>query len=225
MKIKSLPYIVVLFLFATFHRANAQYAQDINGRPLTTKAGYTDVQGTPFLNDQWSKGIVKMTDGKVYKDMLLKYHEVDDVLYFQGKNEETLTFVDPVSEFTISNISDDKQSELHFRKGFKNIPNSTEESFFEVLNDGTIQLIKKPTKSVSESKEYNSLTVVKRFDENVKYYLIISGKAVLVKRDKKSILSAIGNKQPEMENYIKTNSLNMKNDDDMGKLVRFYNSL
>ena len=224
MKSKTFLSILTLLLCLSAHYSNAQFIKDNNGRPITTKSSYTDVQGTPFLSDQWSKGIVKMANGKVF-DMQVKYHEVDDALYFQGKNGETLTFVDPVSEFTITYISDDKRSDLLFRKGFKNIPNSTEESFFEVLSDGTVQLIKRITKSVSESKEYNALTVVKRFDENIKYFILVSGKVIPVKRDKKSILLAIGNKQPELENYIKTNNLNLKNEDDMAKVVRFYNSL
>jgi phospholipase C len=225
MDMKLFYRICAVLLFMTVKNANAQFSQDINGVPMRELSGYTNVEGSPFLTDQWSKGMVKLADGRTYKDVLLKYDEVKDVLYFQDKKEQTLVFVDPVREFKVEYISDDIQHDKLFRNAYKNIPNSTEKSFFEVLSDGTAQLLKRTKKLIAESQEYNSTAVVKRFDENVKYYIIVSEKVIPIKRDKKSILAALTNKQPQLESFIRTNNINLKNDEDLVKLMAYYNSL
>jgi hypothetical protein len=225
MKNKFLYSISVLLLFIIVKPACAQFVENINGVPIRTISGYTDVSGSPFLSDQWVKGMVKLVDGRTYKDVLLKYDQLKDELYFQDKKKDTLIFVDPVREFKVEYAANDEMHEKLFRNGYKNIPNSTENSFFEVLSDGTAQLLKRTTKSISESKEYNSTTVVKHFDENVKYYIIVSEKVIPVKRDKKSILAALTNKQPQLESFMRTNNINLKNDEDLSKLMAYYNSL
>jgi hypothetical protein len=216
--------LIALFLTANIALSQAQYMQDINGVAMPTKI-YTNVDGSPYLIDNWVKGSVKLANGKTYKDVLLKYDMVDGQLYFQHKPEETLTFVDPVKEFKLSYIESDMQQLKLFRNGYPSIAGGNEKSFYEVLSDGTIQLLKHDAKSISEYKEYNSATVTKKFDDNIKYYLYNNNKLVAIKPDKKSILAAIPNKQPELDAYIKTNNLNLKKDEDLAKLIIYYNSL
>ncbi|MDP9046924.1 MAG: hypothetical protein M3N14_02230 [Bacteroidota bacterium] len=192
---------------------------------MRTISGYTDVQGSPFLSDKWAKGMVKMADGRTFKEVRLKYDQVKDELYFQDKKNDTLIFVDPVKEFKIEYDYGDDLHEKLFRNGYKNIPNSTEGSFFEVLSDGTAQLLKRTTKSILESKEYNSTTTVKRFDTNAKYYIVISGTVLPIKKDKKSILTVLSNRRDQLENYMRTNNINLKSDEDLVKLMAYYNSL
>ena len=61
--------------------------------------------------------------------------------------------------------------------------------------------------------------------DNVDYYLLIDGKAVRIKKDKKSVEAALGSKQAELDSYIKANNLNLKNDADLAKLITQYNTL
>ncbi|GAC1305038.1 MAG: hypothetical protein NVSMB24_13410 [Mucilaginibacter sp.] len=225
MKPKFLYCLFILLLFIAAKSASAQFAENINGVPMREISGYTNIEGSAFLSDQWAKGMVKMADGRTFKDVLLKYDEVKDELYFKDKKGDTLIFSDPVREFKVEYASGDELHEKLFRDGYKNIPNSSENSFFEVLSDGTAQLLKRTTKSIAESKEYNSTTVVRRFDENIKYYIIVSEKIVPIKRDKKSILAALPNKHPQLENFMRTNNINLKNDEDLVKLMAYYNSL
>ncbi len=212
----------LLLVFATIKKATAQYIKDINGRPIMTKA-YSEIEGTVFLIDQWSKGKVKFADGRTFNDVLLKYNVLDDELSFQN-NEQTLAFVEPIREFELTYISENKSYKKLFRSGYKDIPGSDENSFFEVMSDGTVQLLKKTTKVIQETKQYNG-PITKSFDESSKLYLIISGKPTQIKKDKKTILTLLGNKQPELESYIKANNLNIKDDADVAKLITYYNSI
>lgn len=208
--------------FFLSYNVKAQFLHDVNGVPLTTSK-YEDVTGTPYLVDTWLPGTVKFANGVSYKNNLfLKYNIKDDELYFEGKNNEPLLFIDSVTEFAITNPPGVIH---HYRNGYKAIGGYSDKSFFEVLADGSVQLLKKTNKTILESKAYNSPTTERSFVEVSQYYLVRFGTFTPVKRDKKSILAALNDKQPALEKYIKDNGLNVKNDDDLSKLIIYYNSL
>lgn len=219
--IKLLIACIIVFVYG---KANAQYMQDVNGKAMPSK-NYVNVEGSPYLTDDWVKGDIMLANGRNYNDVSLKYDMSDGQLYYQTKPEETLVFIDLVKEFKVPVMVNSKKIEKLFRSGYPAVTGGTEKSFYEVVGDGKTQLLKQNIKTISEYKEYNSSTITKKFDDNIKYFLFTNGKLIPVKKDKKSILTAIGDKQPEMEAYIKTNNLNLKNDEDAAKLIIYYNSL
>src|SRR5476651_1211835 len=183
MKIKIAFFGLASLLVIGVTHASAQAGlQDITGRPIVAMK-YTEVQGSAFLTEGWLKGVVKLADGRTYKDILLRYNEVDDKLLFKNKQGDTLEFIDPVKEFKLDDPLDISQGKS-FKNGFKNIPNTTENSFFEVFADGSASFVKRYSKSIVELTQYNSPTI-KRFEESTKYYLIVAGKALPLKRDQK----------------------------------------
>jgi hypothetical protein len=93
------------------------------------------------------------------------------------------------------------------------------------LPDGKVQLLKRFTKLLFESQPIGSASKLQQFIDKTKYYLIINGKALQVKNDKKALLAALGDKQAQLEDYIKSNKINLKNDAQLGKLIDYYNSL
>ncbi|MBD1362192.1 hypothetical protein IDJ77_00090 [Mucilaginibacter sp. ZT4R22] len=217
---------VALGLSAIIHTASAQFIHQRDFKPITT-IDYTNVDGTPYLYDTWQQGMVKLANGVSSKDkMPLKYNLVDDLVSFKDKESgEEMAFVVPVQEFTLNLTTDDELFVRHFRSGYKGIEGSTPASFFEVLSDGKIQLIKKFNKVVFETQNIGSASKTRSFLDKTKYYIVNNGKALQVKNDKKSLLAALGDKQAQMEDYIKTNKVNFKSDTQLGKLVDYYNSL
>lgn len=212
-------FIVSLFLFS--YNAKAQYLHDINGVPITTSK-YEDVTGTPYLADTWLPGTVKLTNGTSYKNNLfLKYNVKDDELYFKGRNDEQLLFVDPIAEFIINTPG----IQHHYKNGYKSINGYSEKTFFEILAEGSIQLLKKTNKTILESKAYNSPITDRRFVDVTYYYIVKDGNAIPVKKDRKSILTILADKQSALEKYMKDNDLNIKNDSDFSKIIVYYNSL
>ncbi|MEO7212451.1 hypothetical protein [Mucilaginibacter sp.] len=217
---------VSLCLSAIIHTASAQFMHQRDFKPITTQ-DYTNIDGTPYLYDTWQQGSVILVNGVSSKEkMSLKYNLVDDVVSFKDKESgEEMAFVVPVQEFTLNLNNDDELFVRRFRSGYKNIEGSTPASFFEVLSDGKIQLIKKFNKVVFESQNIGSASKTKSFMEKSKYYLVNNGKALPVKNDKKSLLAGLGDKQAQLEDYIKSNKISFKSDTQLGKLVDYYNSL
>lgn len=215
-----------LGLSATINTAHAQLINERDYKVITP-IRYMNVEGTPYLDDEWQPGEVKLTNGVTSQEkMMLKYNLVDDMVLFKDKDSgEQMAFVIPVQEFTINLANDDKLFVRRFRSGYKGIEGSTPASFFEVLSDGKIQLIKKDVKKPFESQDIGSASKTTTFIEKAKYYLVNNGKSLPVKNDKKSILAALGDKQAQLEEFIKTNTLNFKIDTQLGKLVDYYNTL
>ncbi|MDT3405227.1 hypothetical protein [Mucilaginibacter terrae] len=218
MKFKS--FLFTLLFFARLNSISAQVvSQDINGRPYRLK-GAVDVEGSAFLNDDWQKATVKLSNGKTYKDASLKFNLADNELLFKGKDGEPFTFMEPVSEFA---ITDDLQN-IHTYRNDYSFEGESPATYFEVLADGTTQLLKKTTKSIGDFKEYNG-PIVKKYVTSVKYYLYKDKKAIQIKPDRKSLLYSLGSKQAELDTYIKNNNLNLKQDADLGKVVVYFNSI
>nr|WP_294944440.1 hypothetical protein [uncultured Mucilaginibacter sp.] len=214
----------VICLSVTVHAARAQFRYYTDSRPVRY-IDYTNVEGTPYLYPDWVPGSVKLTDGTTNDAPIeLKYNLVSDEVSFKDKAGQELVFVKPVAEFTL-NSADNSGLPHKYRSGYKDIEGTAPASFFEVLADGKVQLLKRFTKLLFESQPIGSASKLQQFIDKTKYYLVINGKALQVKNDKKALLAALGDKQAQLEDYIKANKVNFKNDAQLGKLVDYYNTL
>jgi len=225
---RSLTLLVLAFLSLSSATAFSQAAYfmvyDAKGQ-VTARNEYVDVTGSPYLSPDWVTGSFTLANGKSYSDMKIKYDLVKDMMYVKGGDDDLIRLLEPVKEFKLNVPVSGGMDVRFYKSGYSNIPNTTNSYFFEVLADGKTQLLKKATKIVQVNKEYNSATATKSFEDITKYYIYADGKGTLVKKDKKSILAALGSKQTELEAYIKENKLNLKSDVGFAKLIEYYNRL
>lgn len=185
------------------------------------RSEYTALVGNPYFNEDWVDGDVKLKDGSVQSGTPMKYDELQDNVYTKI-GDDPAKFKKPVVEFT---ITDRSGKPAHFSV-FPGNDKFSDIAYFQVLADGKVKLLRKNAKAVSESKDGIGTAVVTRLVvDNIDYYLLIDGKAVKIKKDKKSVEAALANKQSELDNYIKANNLNLKKDDDLAKLITQYNAL
>ncbi len=229
MKTRTKLKFACVLLAGTFISINLQAQQRNDVRDAAgfgMYSQYTEIKGSPFLFKNWASGNVKTLDKAEKKNVQLKYDEVDDRLLLKGNGEEDmLTFSSPVVEFTIAD-SENNGAFRTFKSGFAATKISTEKTLFEVLVDGKVKFLRKNHKVISEGKEYGSAAIVKTVVDGLKYYLVTANnEPTLVKLDQKSILALLPNKQAELTEYIKTNKLNLKKQEDAVKLVTYYNTL
>ncbi len=213
--------ITILLLFFITGVVNAQYQQDVQGRPILAIT-YTDVIGTPFLFDNWIKGTVWLENGSVYKEVFLKYSSFNDELFFKNpKDEILLAFVLPVKSFSL-----EIGTETYlYRNGFPEIDNFGKKTFYRVLFDGGITFLVKNYKTMMENKPYNSATIEKKFVENNGYYVFKDGAMKRFKPTKKDFLELFSTKASEIETFIKKEKIDFKNNSDLIKIFEYYSSL
>ena len=211
----------ILMLLVSFGFANAQYLQDVQGRPIM-EISYTDIKGTPFLFDDWVSGIVILGNGETFNNVPLKYNVFDEKLYFKNpKNNEILEFVQPVKSFKFNEL----KGAGVFSKGFPAIDRFNSETFYDVLFDGKVKLLNKKYKTVLEVRPYNSATVEKSFVDRNDYYIVKGNKIERIKNSRKDFLDIFSDKSAQIDAFIKKEKINFKNNDDLVKVFNYFESL
>lgn len=213
--------ITILLLLVLVGFSKAQYIQDVQGRPVFEKS-YVDVKGSPFLFNNWILGDVKLENGATHANVPLKYNIVDDILYFRApKDSSLLEFVIPVIRFKFNEAF----GGALFSKGFPAIENFTNQSYYQVLYDGKVKLLKKQIKTILENKPYNSATTEKSFLESNLYFALKGGEMQKLRPAKKSLLQLFTDKEAQVEDFIKKEKIDFKSDEDLAKVFKYYDSL
>jgi hypothetical protein len=210
--------------FATISYAQTIYAYDRFGHSITRNEAVLS-DGSPFLVDKWQPGMVKLANGQTYENVALKYNLKEDVLYFKGNTGDMMTFVQPVTEFSIAVADSGMLVTKHYRNGYKNIGKTTSDSYFEILTDGKVQLLKRTTKVEMKKRDFNVIDKTIIYYEEAKYYLVKNDKPVAIKNDKKSVLANLTDKQQQINDFINANNPDFESDFDLARLINYYNSL
>lgn len=217
--------VAALIFFTTVNTAFAQeYLKDLSGKPILLQQ-YESVEGSPFLYEKWNKGTVTLDNGTIYKDISLKYDQVRDVLLFESKGGEAFEFVNKVKSFKIVTAESGENKERVFRSGYKQGNDIKENNFIEVLAVGKVELLKKTTKQILEESSYESALKKKNIHAKESHYLSDGTALSKIKMNEKSLLTALKDKDAELNEYLKKNNLKIKKEEDVLQLVNYYNSL
>lgn len=194
-------------------------ANTTEGLPVMIKK-YENITGTPYLSENWSSGLVKFKNGATYEVAKLRYDQFADELHFESKGKE-LAFVTPVAEFKLKAGQNYGDRDRYFKNGIGSTPNT----FYEVLAVGKIALLKKTKKIIIDKTPYNSATAIKEFGVQNKYYLYHDNKLTSIKKNEKSLYSTLPNGKTTLSAYIEKEKLDLDNDQDLSKLITYYNLL
>lgn len=228
MKIPFFNLIVAgLVSCGTMSRAQNQILNDNQGKPVMEQS-YTDVEGSPYLAERWLPGTVSLSSGKTITAKL-KYDVVSDELIFQSQRDSmALAFVTPVKSFRfdINTIGESSLTPLIFNNGYPAIDEQSEASFYQVIADGKVKLLKRYKKVIHSDQAFNSATTTKTFAmRDAVYYLLVDNKIARLKPAPKTIVTALPDKTDIVQAFIKTNKIDFKSDRDLAKLFTYYNSL
>ncbi|RZM27904.1 MAG: hypothetical protein EOO88_10980, partial [Pedobacter sp.] len=218
--------LAISFASCSFLNANAQnagvYLNDVSGYPLRIPSE-TDISGTPFLTKDWQLANVKLKNGKVYKNMKLKLNLLDHKFVFQGDANTIMGFTEAIESVTFDPTFL-REKPMFFKDGFSGADIKPTE-FLEVIILGLTQLLKKDNVTIKETKEYNSAITEKTYVTKPTYYLFKKDNTIIqLSLNKKDILSSLTDHTKEVESYINENKLNLKKEDDLMKLMSYYNS-
>ncbi|WP_276499604.1 hypothetical protein [Pontibacter litorisediminis] len=227
--VKLLFKITVVVLITVFSGTEvlAQYIQvpkDIQGRRLRVK-DHSALKGSPYLYDAWSNGLVKLMNGLEFEGQIM-YDQLEDQVVFNGGDGEPQEFVDPVYEFTIREKGDDKANGgKKFRKGYPVVDGGDKSTFYEILAEGNVTLLKRTKKTIVEQVPYGSSVKEQHVKSVETYFIATPTEITKIKNSKKGFLEAFGSQSSELEAYAKKNRIDFKTDLDLAKLVTYYNSL
>ena len=187
---------------------------------------YHSLIGSPYLYDSWNKGSVQFPDGTRQENLDLKYDQIADKLLVSLAAGQVQYFTAPVSEFTLPlNQTGGPAGIRRFRSGYAPIDGASETSFYELLADGSTQLIKRTTKKIVEELAPNSNVLkAQQVKQTVKYYFVREGQLIPIQKDRKSLLLALQDKGNAVEKYLKTHKITLA-DAPLVELTNCYNTL
>jgi hypothetical protein len=215
------PFIVGLCVLGTLE-SRAQFLVDNNHRPLTEKR-YVDVSGTPYFNELFFKGTVRLVDNKEYNDELLQYDQVKEQLLFKSNKDDEFPseFNVPVAEFKL--VLPDGKVVI-----FENITptGNSKSGLYQVIYKGKVSLFKRTKKNIVQNASYSTANTEKRVTSSTAYLIKTADfKYLIVKTDKEALLNVLSDKVKELDMFISRVKIDVKLDQDLEKLLTFYNSL
>lgn len=171
-----------------------------------------EVEGSPFINEKWTKGVVYFVNGQSGEADKLNYDAIDKVLVTQRDGQEML-YSQPIKEFILKDGTKDRK----FRK--------MNDNFYEVLYDGNTKLLKLHTKAIIETASYGSAQPINKIGDEAIFYVVGPNNTFEQVKNDKALLAAVSAKQEAVKKYVKDSSLNLKKESDMVKLLTYYDSL
>lgn len=218
-------FCMVLFLFVST-QGKAQFLRDYTGKQYSFKTG-AGVAGSVLLSSYWFPGTVNFADGKT-ANAILNYDIYGDELLFKTATDSTIqAFVDPVKSFSAKDfkLEETDQTDVTFSSGFPAADGQTAKTFYQVVGDGNLKLLKLHKKKVLESKDFSSQITTKTLTGTNSYYLLANNQLTKIKPSQKTILAAMNDKADKVQEYLKTNKVDFKSDVALAKLFGYYNSL
>lgn len=180
------------------------------------------LKGTPYLFEEWRTGRLVVEGNRVvnnftfnlnvYRNRLDFKHEGDLMSITQPERMVRLEYGDRI---------------FHYRSYKER--KKTKDAYMELLADGPVVLYKRFECKLLEPSYNEALAVGDRnyrLIHHHDYYLGHADKLLLeIKTKKRSVLKALPNKKDKVRKYLKTNGLNLKDEYDLIRLIRYYNTI
>ena len=196
----------------------------LSNNSLNVAGKITSLPEANYLYPDWHKGYVKFSDDKISRSLDLMYDLTNDRVIFKSPDNKAQTFKLFVKEFALINpAGDNSLLTKTYRNGFKEIDGNQSTSFYEILSDGKVKLLKKIQFKKVEEIEVGSIYRTKKLVPVDLYFVISNGEIKKVK--KKQIVSVLDPKKLDLNLYLKTNKIDLTKDKDLSTFFNYYNAL
>ena len=188
-------------------------------------ASFIGAKGTPLLFEDFHTGNFYYNNKTYMENLNLNYNCYKDELLFFNENETYIANTQNIDYFAITGNDEDtilvfKQLFLLAEKG---------RVFMQVLYQGESSFFKRYRKQFLEAdfyKPYGQGRQVDEYNDYSEYYVIADGREIsLLKPKKSSVLEIFNDKSDLIGNYIKKAKINLKDEADLIRLVKYYDSL
>lgn len=184
------------------------------------------INGTPYLNEKFQTGIIELKNSDKSDEILMRYNISKDQFEI-NYNNDTLTINRP-HEIEYILMSDKKYI---YDPHFMSTEDATRRNgYLEIIEEGTISLFIKRNKKLSYDSFVSNYgggggTKEYYYVDRTSYFGQINGQPPFQIKSTKSLLKNIDDNKEELKTYIKKNKIKVKQESDIAKLVKYYNSL
>jgi hypothetical protein len=181
-----------------------------------------DIEGSPYMTDEFINGSVFTTSKIQYNDIPLRYNVYNDEMQFQAPDGNIAAIAAPeviekvtFGEYTMEYIPFTNAKKI--RRGF-----------FVLLVDGNVKLYARPNveyRPPVPPAPYKEPEPAKFLEKPDTYYIRIGLEAAQLIENKKDLEEIFPDHKKEVATFIKKNKVNHRKEEKLKELVEYYNSL
>ena len=198
---------------------------DPEWRVTTLQAGavwgqYGSIQGSAFYKEEWHKGYIILKGNRLIKDISLSYNIYENQIYYlQDSQALVLDASIPVEEFGLYDHKEDTNHLTIFRCGYPSTGRNNEKTFYQVIANDRIQLLKHYGKSIIESVNLASAPDKSFFDSETWFvYNASENKLTAIKKNKSSLEDALPQYTNLIQSIIQQNNFKLKTENEWASL-------
>lgn len=199
--------------------------QDVNGHPLMLRSDYA-IEGSPFFFSEYCMANLKVRNGKSYNGIKVKLNLQENLVIYDAGDGKEMASVTPIEKILFINCSDTSKNTV-LQSGFPPVDAQNVNSFYQLLDSGRLQLLKHIGINYKDTRYYGSNQTTRVFTQNETFYVYSPEKGIrkVPVKDNGLVITLLGDHMQELTAYVSANGLRCKKEEDLLKLVRYYNSL
>jgi hypothetical protein len=217
----------VIFTFLTKSYSQEILQDRITGAPYKLNA-FSDIEGIPFLFEDWRTGKVKLRNNKVFENILLKYDIFNNKFYY-NQRDSLFEILEDVLEIRLHNNAHpgDSSFDAVFRNDVEIANKINRGDFVQVLASGKVLLVKHFNKKIEQAmggaSSYESTGTSRKFVSRTATYAVINNQVTQVKYSDDVLLQLTNDKKDQVKAFIKAKGLNVKKEPDFTIAISYYN--
>ena len=213
--------IIFLFFVSASSYGQAYDFTDVKLATARDNDARRDADGSPYITEDFSLVKISISDKKIFSARFNAHNGQMEV-----KLADETVILDNTKDIEVIFI---KSNKLYKTFNYP-IEDETKRGFLVVLTQtNNVTLLKKEYVSFSEKipakSSYSTATPATYKRENDSYFYLYNDKVNYLPTKKKDFLKLFPNYQEEIKNYMKENSLNPKNEDELITLINYIDGL
>jgi len=175
-----------------------------------------DIEGSPFLSDDWNKGTVVFKKGKRADSIPLKFDIINNKVYFK-LDSLTMEFLDEISFFQFNYYEGTSLKNAYFKNGYPEEASQNSKTFYQVFVEGnSFHVLKYPKRLIREDYVYNGPPKRKYVAQDVWYVFDVKKKQLVQVKPNKSFLQKKFNAESDrIDELCRKNNWELKTTDQM----------
>lgn len=195
---------------------------DIVGTPVLANTNY-NIEGSPYFPSEYCNATIKVIKGKKYQDVSAKVNLQSNEVYVKFSDGIEFIATVPLEYVEFNGCNDDKK--IIFRSGFPVIEKQTGATYYQVLSEGDIALLKNFNTTFRDYTPYGGASVTRSFESSPLYYAYSREKGIVRLKDNAALLQLIPAQKSQLEKFMNDEGIKIKKESDLLKLFGFVNSI
>ena len=181
-----------------------------------------DIEGSPYLNDEFINGTIFTTSNYQFVDVPLRYNIYNDQIEFKTPTNEIQALGTPEIVKTVE-FGDYKMVYIPYSNARK-----IRHGFFTVEEKGNVSLYSRLEiiyRKAEEPAAYKEAKPAKFIKKSDSFYIRVGLEQAKKVDSKKELLAAFPDHKDEIAAFIKKNKVKTNKPEKLKELVRYYNSI